>query len=119
MPIDLSGTGIDPERDEFQPMLNHLQYNILKAHGREFTAHLFLRFKGSKTRARTWIQDFASRVTSARRQFDQIKERNASKGRGKETPGELNVNFFLTASGYKSLEFDPNRFRDEDRTFRR
>lgn len=50
MPIDLEKekTPIDPAKGEYTQMLENLQGNILKGHGRDHTAHIFIKLKGEE-----------------------------------------------------------------------
>ncbi len=64
-----------PSQDNplLQDMLDDLQANILKGHGRNFARHIFLRFKpGSELDARIWIAQLAKNsLTSAKQQAKQ------------------------------------------------
>jgi len=76
MSIDLNQTISDPTKLEFQTMLEKLQCNILKAHGRNHTAHMFLHFTGDPQAVRSWIHDFAAdahHITSAWQQIEQTR----------------------------------------------
>ncbi|WNG59958.1 Dyp-type peroxidase [Archangium gephyra] len=96
MPVDLKATLIDPADPTYKPLLDNLQGNIIKAHGRMHTASLFLRFTGTPAVVKKWISDFARQyVTSTSAQIEQAKKyRN-----GKD--GGIFGNFFLTALGYQ------------------
>lgn len=80
MAIKLDQTYIDPnlERDGqkvFGPLLDNLQCNILKSHGRQWAFHIFLRFTGEQTAVRDWIRTFAGEyVTSTTKQLKQSQE---------------------------------------------
>ena len=53
----------DPEAAQF---LSGIQGNIIKGHGRDFSAHLILKMTGDQQAVRSWIVRFASeQVTSA------------------------------------------------------
>ncbi len=82
------------------PVLNDLQGNILKGHGRQFTFNLFLSFRPDKiTAVKTWIANFSSVfVTSARKQLDETRRFHDER-----IPGSIFVSFFLTADGYQAL----------------
>ncbi len=58
-----------------QDLLDDLQANILKGHGRNFARHIFLRFKpGSQLDARIWIAELAKHnLTSAKQQSQQAR----------------------------------------------
>ncbi len=44
MAVNLTEKSIDPHAAKFKTMLENLQGNILKGHGRDHTVHLFLTF---------------------------------------------------------------------------
>jgi Dyp-type peroxidase family len=104
MPIDLSLTAIDPGDPEARPLLDDLQGNILKGHGRNYSVLLPIRLKrDNPAPARAWIADFARHfVTTATAQKEQ-----ATRFRSSNQPalGGLFANFFLTARGYQTLGF--------------
>ncbi|MDO6414619.1 Dyp-type peroxidase [Sphingomonas sp. BIUV-7] len=85
------------------PMLDDLQGNILKGHGRDHTMNHFLRFDSAKIAAvKGQIQAIGTQVTSAIRQ---LHEAEAFREFGR--PGGTNVFFFLSASGYAKLGITP------------
>jgi deferrochelatase/peroxidase EfeB len=60
---------------EYKPLLEEIQGNILKPHGRNHAVHLFLKFKGDKEKAKKWIGEFThTYVTSALKQAEQAKQ---------------------------------------------
>ena len=85
---------------QFSEMLNDLQANILKHHGRDFAFHLFLTIKsGKSTEARNWIADFAtSKVTSTAKQLIDSKIKKVN-----DIDGGTVYTFSLTSSGYNKL----------------
>ena len=97
--------GIDPENPgKYQELLEDLQGNILKGHGRDHSVHLFLQWKSGKvTEAKKWIQNFAHiYVKSAKQQANQaLRYRQAG------IKGDVFANFLLTRHGYEALEFKP------------
>lgn len=98
-------TGIDPENSgKYQELLENLQGNILKGHGRDYSVHLFLQWKPEQIHeAKQWIQTFAqTHVTSAKQQAD-----DALRYRQKGISGGIFANFFLTRKGYEALGFEP------------
>jgi Dyp-type peroxidase family len=115
MSLDLSQAGIGPNDPTFQPLLNDLQGNILKFHGRDWTAQILLRFKaGQAELARAWVRQFAtSSVTTARRQEDQAA---AFRSSGSPSRGGLFANFFLSARGYLTLGFPFDRIPQDPQT---
>lgn len=79
-------------------MLNDLQGNILKGHGRPFTAHLFLAFEPyAQDRARTFLKQAGARVTTA---LDQLTGTQVFKSTGKDA-GPFTA-LFLSADGYRA-----------------
>lgn len=114
MAIDLNATGIDLNDPQYQQMLVQLQGNILKAHGRDLSTHLILRFTGQPQAVKEWIQNFArTRVTNAKKQLEE-----AARFRATRQPGDLFGSLALSATGYKYLKFDTDQFEEENDTFR-
>jgi Dyp-type peroxidase family len=88
-----------------------LQGNILKVHGRDMTASIFLTFKAGKpNEAGRFLRAFAERVTSAKEQAAQSKRYTAARKRGVTASQELFTTLCLTAAGYRFLGFDVNGF---------
>src|SRR6266571_933458 len=114
MAVDLRDTNIDPTRPEYRKMLENLQSNILKPHGRKESDHLVLRFTAEPQAVRTWIREFARHeVTSAQRQLD---ETGTYHDHG--TRGGLVASFALSAKGYGALGLLPDDFGRPGRSFR-
>jgi len=89
-----------PEDAQWLAMLNDLQGNILKGHGRFHTANVFLNFPADKIDgAKAFLKQLAAKdVTSALQQlFDAQLHKSTGKNAGPFTA------MFLTASGYKAL----------------
>ena len=82
---------------EEKAMLQDLQANILKGHGRPHTAHLFLRF-GAAAPARQWLHALGAQVTSA---LKQLQSNEAFKRTGKS--GGLVTLAFISRAGYQAL----------------
>ena len=102
--VDLNQTNIDPDDPQYQPMLEDLQGNILKSHGRDYSAHIFIKFKSDPDAAKKWISNFAEDfVTSAKKQLDNSARYRRS---NRQVSGGLFANFFLSARGYQSLGFN-------------
>lgn len=77
-------------------LLDDLQANILKHHRKEFSYHLFITFKKDKgDSARKWISGFAEKVTTARRQLQNRKN--------KEIELKVIRCLYLTPEGYNYL----------------
>ncbi len=96
---------IDPMDFSIDPFLSNTQGNILKGHGRKNTTHIFLHFKEEDEKqveaVRAWIKIYlAQKVTSFK---SQLRERELYKRN--EMPGSLFTSFFLTASGYRYLQY--------------
>ena len=80
-------------------MLNDLQGNILKGHGRHHTSNLFIAFdSGKKTAARKFIAQVGADVTSA---LDQLTQTQVFKTSG--VRGDTFIALMLSASGYDAL----------------
>lgn len=96
--LDLDQTNIVPE--DYQPLFEDLQGNILKGHGRDYSVHIFITFNlSSISEAKNWIQEFATHsITSAWKQ-----DKEAALFREKKQTGELFANFLLSACGYRAL----------------
>ena len=86
---------------KYQKLLEDLQGNILKGHGRNHSVHLFIKFKPEKVaEAKKWIQEFADNyVTSAL-----LQAKEALQYREKSIKGSVFANFFLSVKGYEYLE---------------
>jgi len=90
---------LDTSLPESIAFLAGLQGNILKSHGRDFAAHIFLTFAPDAARSRTWLADFARiSVTSATRQ-----KRHRDAWVAQTGPGELFASVGLAHSGYLAL----------------
>lgn len=97
---------VDIEAPEYQPLLNNLQANILRPHGRNNVRHLFVAFTGGAAAARGWLKASANKFTTARQQYDQIKAREANPG----VDGGTVFNIYLSAAGYSALGLNPDAF---------
>lgn len=96
---------------EYEPLLNEIQGNILKPHGRNHAVYLFLKFNQDIERAKQWIGRFSHRyVTSALEQAEQAKLYRQNK----DVPGKLFANFFLTSAGYLHLGYPYEQLPNED-----
>lgn len=101
-PIDLA----DPDASAF---LARIQGNLIKGHGRDHTAHVFVRFPSPAAPMRKWISAFAEgQLTSAELQLWQTRNYRASRG-----PGKPFASFLLSHSGYQALEVPENRIPDD------
>ncbi len=96
--------GIDPQNPgEYKTLLEDLQGNILRGHGRDHSVHLFVQFKPDQTvAAKQWIHNFArTHVTSAQQQSDE-----GQRYRDEGAKGTVFSNFFLSRTGYEYLGFE-------------
>jgi Dyp-type peroxidase family len=109
MPLNLNSNKepIDHTDQQYQDVLEDLQGNILKPHGREESVHIFLTFPDprkdlQKTIAlRQLIAQLATQdITSAKKQLD-----DADAHRENNIDGGIFVHFSLSSSGYKKLGF--------------
>ena len=102
MPVNLSNIEpIDQNDLTFDALLSNLQGNILKGHGRDHTANIFVEFDPAKLdEVREWIHDFAAeRITSAKKQ---LKENERFKRN--HVSGGLFVGLYVTAKGYEYFQ---------------
>ncbi|WP_392480872.1 Dyp-type peroxidase [Nostoc sp. C110] len=96
---------------EHEALLDEIQGNILKSHGRNHAVYLFLKFENDIEAAKQWIGSFTHRyVTSALEQAEQGKLYRQKK----DVPGKLFANFFLTRAGYMHLEYGYQNLPNED-----
>jgi Dyp-type peroxidase family len=109
LPIDLSEMNIDPTLPKYHKLLENLQANILKSHGRDESNHLLIHFIGDSERVKNWIRNFSEEfVTSARKQLNDTEEFKHG------NPGGLVGSFYLSAKGYSFLGIDTNGFEGSD-----
>jgi Dyp-type peroxidase family len=93
-------------------LLDNLQANILKGHGRNHTVNLFLSFDADKKdRIKAAIRQLSGQLKTAKQQLIEAEEFKASKKDG----GTVRC-FFMTFAGYKELGLeaiapDGNAFR--------
>ncbi len=111
MPITLSQTGLEIGDPKLRALFADLQGNILKAHGRDHSRHIFIRFKADAKTCRNWVQSFAQRVTSALEQHRTARDFEAT---GTE---HIFTGFMLTCTGYQALEIEDHAIPD-DKAFR-
>jgi Dyp-type peroxidase family len=88
----------DPEADDF---LSRIQGNIVKGHGRDFTAHVLVRMGDDIPAVRRWLAGLtAERVTTAA-----TARRATLAWHRTEGPGEPFAMVLLSAAGYRHLGF--------------
>ena len=100
MALTLTETNVTVN-ETFNEMLEDLQGNILKHHGREVAYHIFVRFKTAKVaEAKKWIKKFAqNNVVSAKKQLLDAQSRRLDK----TFDGGVFFNLSLSAKGYTKL----------------
>ena len=91
--------------------LADMQGNVLRGHGRDATANVFVRFDGPEA-GRALLNQLLGQLTSARTQLDQAAARRAT-----GADGGLFTVFLLTAAGYRQLGI-PNGQIPADGQFR-
>lgn len=114
MPVALNNTKpIDQIDLKFDDLLSNLQGNILKGHGRDHTANIFLEFDPAKRAdVRAWIHSFAEHeVTSAKRQLKEVERFKRNR-----VPGGLFVGLYVSHEGYKYFQV-PVAKRPADASF--
>lgn len=101
MSLKLNQSNVTPDSPVFQPMLNNLQANILKGHGRNFAHHLFIQIQpGKVAQAKQWIKTFAAQtITSAKTQIEATDLFNA----GSIPDGGTVFTLSLSAAAYDLL----------------
>lgn len=89
--------------------LSDLQGNILKGHGRDHSAHIFLKFKpGRIAMVRAWLHGpLKARITSAQKQID-----DAAAFKATQKDGGVFQIFVVSAAGYAYLGKDTAAFGD-------
>ena len=108
MPVNLHESLAWKQADADQTrLLQDLQANILKGHGRSHTAHLFLHFADAAA-ARSVVQLLAPQVTDARQQLV-----DAENFKLNQVPGGLVTLLFLTHGGYSVLGLSGNVVPDD------
>jgi Dyp-type peroxidase family len=103
-------TPVDPSNEATSRILKNLQGNILKGHGRDHTAHLFIQFERHRIlEVKDWIRSFADEyVTSC---YTQLQERKLLKVT--DIAGGLFCAFFLSGTGYEKLGFRKDQLDDK------
>ncbi|MEO1671730.1 MAG: Dyp-type peroxidase [Cyanobacteria bacterium J06631_2] len=98
---NLPEAGIDPNNPgKYEVLLQDLQGNILKGHGREHSVHLFVQWKPEQiAQAKEWIRAFAQTyITSAQKQSDE-----AINYKQNGICGGIFANVYLSRFGYEAL----------------
>lgn len=93
--VDLTQTNIDPQ--DYQPLLEDLQGNILQGYEQDYAVHIFIKFGSNSNAVRKWIRSFAENyVTSAQQQLENRDTYQSS---------HCFANFLLSSHGYQTLGF--------------
>lgn len=115
MPVDLDQTNIDPADPTYRPLLDDLQGNIIKGHGRDHSFHIFLQFKtGAEAAARDFIREFAATLPSATCELRHHYDFVTSRERVNKIPFR---GLLLSATAYSFFGF-PDRAVPLDPRFR-
>ncbi|WP_428742594.1 Dyp-type peroxidase [Tenacibaculum sp.] len=109
--IKLSQKHLDINDPNLKIVLDDIQGNILKSHGRSHSRHIFLQFNGHAQENRLWLNQFALKLTSA---YEQHQTSLDFKNSGTE---HLFTGLLLSYSGYQALDIDSYQIPD-DKAFR-
>lgn len=96
---------LDSDDPQHAAMLDDLQGNILKGHGRHHTAHIFIKFGKDPTQARKWVKKFSEGVTTAFNQRTVALARQKALDSGANWEETTFRGFVLSAKGYQALGF--------------
>lgn len=83
--------------------LKHVQGNILRPHGRNHAAHIFLHFNAPEA-LKDWLHGLAADMTSAQQQLEESEQYRVSR-----QPGRVFKHIALSASGYAYLGYPRDR----------
>jgi Dyp-type peroxidase family len=101
-----------PAGSEHPTQFADLQGNVLKSHGRNFAAHIFLTFKaGKKSEARAWKNSLKERLTTTQEQFDAAKQ-------FRETGQDGGMVMFCLLSGPGYAYFDKGGIKEKSAAFK-
>lgn len=87
-------------------LLQDIQANIIKPHGRKYAWHLFIRFRQNKKAARNWVGGQASGLTTAFEQRRLTEHWKAAREKGEDFDGGLVFCLSLSAKGFLKLGFE-------------
>ncbi|MCY7336505.1 MAG: hypothetical protein LH613_09900 [Chamaesiphon sp.] len=106
----LERSNIDPATEADLSLLEDIQGNILKSHGRNYSIYLFLHFDNQQLEAtKNWIGDFAQKyVGSATQQAAQSRayKKELHNQNAVALHQNLFANFSLSFKGYEALSLD-------------
>lgn len=98
--VDLNGL-LDLDSSDGREFFSAIQGNLLKGHGRDHTAHIFLTFATDSAAARGWIANFArTQITSGLKQWEDTESWKAAARAG---AGHPFASFYLSSAGYAAL----------------
>ena len=104
---------IDQNDLKYNALLSNLQGNILKGHGRDHTANIFVQFHPEQLeKAKDWIHDFAEKVTTAKVQLKETERFKRNR-----ISGGIFKGLYVTAKGYEYFG-TPDAKRPADASFR-
>jgi len=78
--IKRDAADVDIDAAEYQPLLNNLQANILRPHGRDNVRHIFIAFTSTPQSGWRWLNSLLPKIISAHQQYEQIKARAQNPG---------------------------------------
>ena len=104
---------IDQNDFKFDELLSNLQGNILKGHGRNHTANIFVEFDPAKLAdVREWVHEFVdNHVTSAKKQLAENERYKRN-----QVSGGTFAGLYISAAGYKYFKV-PTAKRPSDVSF--
>lgn len=107
--VFLARSSVDPAIEPDLPLLEDIQGNILKSHGRNYSIYLFLHFDNQQPNPiKHWIGDFAHEyvVSAARQEAQSQVYRERRQANDLALFPNLFVNFSLSFQGYQALGLD-------------
>ncbi len=112
MPLTLNETRISTSNPLYNNLLHQLQANILKHHGREHAAHLFIKILPNKIKeTKAAIARIAStKITTAKQQLDHAAKRK----KDKKFDGGLVCTLSLAHSAYSKLNINASNIPNDE-----
>jgi Dyp-type peroxidase family len=105
----LDRSNLDPAIEPDLSLLEDIQGNILKSHGRDYSIYLFLHFDNQQpSTIKSWIGDFAQNyvVSAAQQEAQSRGYRERRQTNDVAVAPNLFVNFSLSFKGYQALGLD-------------